>query len=175
MKLGERASLKKINIRWGVILLLLCIIIGLAVVRYYKEVYAMTPEQLMIARPEGVIRVLGRVKAGTLQANAEGATFEISSASGGETSIVVRHQGKPYENLREMKVLVIHGIWDTGKMELSAQKFSLVPNFHFVTAAYLLTLIPLGLFLFFMERSMIITSLQIKDERGYQPVLREGE
>jgi len=170
MKLGERRSLRHLYLRWGVMLLVLCLILVGGVARYYRDVSALSPEQLMRQRPEGLVRVMGRVKAGTLNQSHEGSTFELTGTEGGVTSILVRHQGKPYENMRALKVLVIEGEWDTGRMALSALNFRPLPNYGFVTAAYLLSMIPLVLFLFHMERSILLLSILIKEEKGYQPL-----
>jgi len=171
MKLGERQSLITLYKRWVVILFLLGGIGGLSAYRYRADVSAMAPEDLLALRPEGAIRVFGNVKVGTLRQDDQGATtFELSSVSGGVTSVLVRYQGEPYESLREQKNLVIEGMWDTGKMEILARKLSLTPNYGFVTAAYLISLIPLGLFLFHMERQTLLLSIQIKEERGYEPI-----
>ncbi len=170
MKLGEASSLKKIYFRWVGILIVLGIIGLSGVIRYYREVQALSPEVLLEKRPEGMVRVLGRVEAGTLNGGPEGSQFKLSAVSGGKTSIGVRYEGKPYENLRELKVLVVSGEWDTGKMELSALSFGLTPNYGFVVAAYLLSLVPLCLFLFNMERKLILLSILIKEEKGYEPI-----
>ena len=155
-------------VRWGMMLLAFGFIGVASVVRYNKEVSALSPEQLIRERPEGVARVLGRVKAGTLQEGDGEYVFEFTGASGGMTSIQVRYHGKPYENMRELKVLVIEGEWDTGRMEFAAQRFHPLPNYGFITAAYLLSLILLGIFLFGMERSVLLLSILIKEEKGYQ-------
>ncbi len=167
MKLGERSALRKIYFRWITILIILGMVSLLGLVRYYKEVYALSPEALLEKQPEGVVRVLGRVEAGTLREGPEGSLFKLSGVSVGKTSVWVRYEGKPNENLRELKVLVVGGKWDTGKMEFSAQRFGRTPNYGFVVAAYLTALVPLGLFLFNMERNVILLSLLIKEEKSY--------
>ena len=169
MKLGERESLQKIYIQWGVILLVLCVIAGFGVARYYQDVFPISPEQLIQMRPEGSVRVIGRVKAGTLNEGPEDSRFELTGKTEGLTSIQVEYHGKPYENMREMKLLVVEGDWDTGRMQLSARNFRPLPNTGFVVAAYLFALIPLCIFLFSMERSVILLSILIKEEKGYQP------
>ncbi len=168
MKLGDQSALPKLYIRWIVILILLGGVGLLAIDRYCKEVASFSPEELLIQRPEGVVRLLGRVEPGTLLA--DGSFFKLSDVSGGKTLISIQYAGTPYENLRELKVLMIKGKWDTGRMAFIAESFSVTPNYHFVVAAYLIALIPLGLFLLNMEREVLLLSLLIKGEKGYEPI-----
>lgn len=146
-------------------------IFAFAIFRYNREVAAISPEALLRIRPDGMVRVLGRVVAGTLNKQESAPVFVLSGESmiDGQTKIVVRYIGKPDDNLRELKLLVFSGFFDPGKMEFTAQKISPVPNIGFIASAYLLSLLPLMLFLFNMERRLIQLSILIKEEKGYQP------
>ena len=171
MKLGERQSLGQIYFRWTAIFIIFASLSALAVFRYNREVAAISPDTLLRIRPEGMVRLLGRVAAGTLNKKESVPTFTLSgeSISDAHTEISVRYIGKQDDNLRERKLLVAAGFFDPGKMEFAAQTISPIPNIGFVVSAYLLSLLPLMLFLFHMERNVILLSILIKEEKGYQP------
>jgi hypothetical protein len=89
--------------------------------------------------------------------------------AGERERISVRFMGDDPENLRELKTIVVAGRWDDTARELEGQKITLTPNYGFITAAYLIGLIPMGLFLFNMERKVAILYTRIKEEKVYQP------
>jgi cytochrome c-type biogenesis protein CcmE len=168
MKLGERQSFQEIYIRWAVVVILLVVIAVLAVFRYNREVSAIPLEVLLRKKPDGMVRLSGRVVAGTLVRKDIVATFNLSGA-GKEEKISVLYIGKPDDNLRELKELVVVGFFDPDKMEFTAQRILPIPNMGFVVSAYLLSIIPLIFFLFNMERNLILLSILIKEEKPYQP------
>ncbi len=171
MKLGERQSLRQIYFRWTVISIVVAVISALAIFRYNREVAAISPDELIRIKPDGMVRVLGRVVAGTLNKKEAVPIFNLSGEifSEAKTEIAVHYIGKPDDNLRELKMLVLTGFFDPGKMEFTAQKISPMPNTGFIVSAYLLSMVPLMLFLFNMERNVILLSILIKEEKGYQP------
>ena len=143
------------------------LIIALGVQRYYREVYPLTPEQLLQDQPTGAVRMLGMVEAGTLMTEApfEQATFYIA---GKKKQIQVLYQGEPSDNLRELKTLVVVGRWDNASQKFQAHEIALIPNYGFITAAYLI-MVPMALFLFMMERSVLLLYNKIKLSKLYEP------
>ncbi len=167
MKLGERQSLRQVYFRWAIVSIVVVAIFAMAVLRYNREVAAIPIEALLQNKPDGVVRVLGRVVAGTLKKQeVSEPTFTLS---GEGMEISVRYVGKADDNLRESKVLVVAGFFNPEKMEFTAQSMAPIPNVGFIMAAYLLSVIPLILFLFNMERNLVLLSVLIKEERPYQP------
>ena len=134
--------------------------------RYYRDVNALSPEQLLREQPIQTVRVLGRIEAGSLMKEETGMKFLLSGES---EKVPVSYRGEETDSLRELKTLVIVGKWDPSAHKFDAQKVSITPNYGFVTAAYLLSLIPLGLFLFHMERKVALLYIMIKQEKAYQP------
>jgi cytochrome c-type biogenesis protein CcmE len=143
------------------------LIIGLlGLQRYNRDVTAVSPAQLVREPPAQPVRVLGMVEAGSIQKEEARLTFLLS---GEGEKIPVSYVGDETESLRELKILVVEGKWDPSGRVLEARKISLTPNYGFVTAAYLVTLVPLGLFLFNMERKVALLYIMIKEEKAYQP------
>jgi len=171
IKLGERQSLRQIYMQWTVVLIIVAVIFALAVFRYNREIAAISPEVLLQSRPDGMVRVLGRVVSGTLNKKESVPTFHLSHESilKEHTEIFVQYIGKPDDNLRESKVLIVSGFFDPEKMEFTAQRLLPVSNVEFIVAAYLISILSLMLFLFNMERNVILLSVLIKEEKGYQP------
>jgi len=166
MKLGERQSLREVYVRWTVVSMVVATIFAIAMFRYHREVLPISIEALQKTSPEGTVRVLGQVVAGTLVRTESEVTFNLSGEP--QATIAVRYIGKSDDNLRELKTLVMTGFFDPEKREFTAQKISPISNVGFVVAAYLLSIIPLILFLFNMERNLILTSISIKEEKSYQ-------
>ena len=134
--------------------------------RYYRDVNALSPEQLLREQPIQTVRVLGRIEAGSLMKEETGMKFLLSGES---EKVPVSYRGEETDSLRELKTLVIVGKWDPSAHKFDAQKVSITPNYGFVTAAYLLSVVPLGLFLFHMERKVALLYIMIKQEKVYQP------
>jgi len=107
------------------------------------------------------------VAPGSLMRNTEeGLThFELS---GEGSRIAVQISEDEEEALRELKTVVLVGKWDRTRQVLNAGEVALVPNYGFITSAYLLSLIPLGLFLFQMERKVAMLYITIKEEKVYE-------
>ena len=155
-------------IRW-IGALALGILIGLlGARRYVHDVRAISPERLLNEPSAETVRVLGRVEAGSLVKDPSKGEM-VFHLAGEKERLSVRYAGEEPENLRELKTLVIVGRWNRTDGVLEAEKIALIPNYGFVTAAYLVALLPLGFFLFYMERKVAILYTRIKDEKIYQP------
>lgn len=154
-------------IRWGGVLAAGILVALLGIQRYHKEVTAISPEELLAEKPDRTVRVIGRVEAGSVSKEAPENRIEFQ-LSGEQARVPVRYAGTEPDNLRELKTLVVEGRLDPSTGALQAEKISLVPNYGFVTAAYLVVLIPLGLFLFSMERKVALLYIMIKQEKVYQ-------
>jgi hypothetical protein len=106
------------------------------------------------------------------------AEFELA---GPEADLLVHYDGPADDNLRELKTLVVVGHLNlTGpagsaksdgldRQRFEAHELDLLPNYGFITAAYLLALVPLALFLFGMERRVALLYTVIKGTTVYQP------
>lgn len=158
--------MKRFYIRWGVVFAIGMVIGLLGLQRYYRDVNALSPEQLLREQPAQVVRVIGRIEGGSLVKEESQRKFLLSGES---EKVPVVYRGEETDSLRELKTLVVVGKWDPSAHLLEAQKISMTPNYGFITAAYLLSLIPLGLFLFNMERKVALLYIMIKQEKAYQP------
>lgn len=160
--------MKGVYLRFGGALALTILIGGLGAQRYYREVAAISPERLLKNPPARTVRVLGRVEGGSLMKDPSGkeARFELFGAG---ARVPVRYRGDDPDNLRELKTIVVVGRWDGAARELEGDSIALLPNYGYITAAYLVGLIPMGLFLFHMERKVALLYTRIKEEKVYQP------
>ncbi|HEY5648413.1 MAG TPA: cytochrome c maturation protein CcmE [Nitrospiria bacterium] len=160
-------------IRWVVILILAGAIVGMAVQRYSREVQTIGPAQVMTSATPGPLRVLGMVEGGTLEKTEPftGASFTLSQ---GDSRIPVVYRGEEPDNLRELKTIVVVGRWDVSNDAFISEEVDLIPNFGFVLAAYL-ALIPVGIFLFLMERKVSLLYNEIKESRIYESEAEEIE
>ncbi len=160
-------------LRWAVILAVGGLIAGLAFQNYRDQVAPVTPEQLIQFPVEGTVRVVGLVQPGSLVIDPEAATVEDFQAefdlAGRLQHLPVRYRGPADDNLRELKTLVVVGQLDADGRILLANEFRIIPNYDYITAAYLLGLIPLALFLFVMERRVALLYTVIKTATPYQP------
>jgi cytochrome c-type biogenesis protein CcmE len=189
--------MKGFYLRWAVVIGVALVLAWLAAQHYDREVRAVTPEQLLEARSEGTVRVIGMVQAGSLTIvpqEASAATPPLTppttpsstppmilaefELAGQQAHLLVHYDGPADDNLRELKTLVVVGHLNApgaaGSAGLDKQRFDahaldLLPNYGFITAAYLLALIPLVLFLFGMERRVAILYTVIKETTAYQP------
>lgn len=144
-------------------------IIGLfGMARYQREVSTIPLEKFLEEKPAQPVRVLGMVVGGSLVKGSNGEPIRFT-LSGEGAQAPVRYKGDEPENLRELKRLVVVGRWNAEDRLVEAEAVSLVPNYGFVTWAYLVTLIPMGLFLFHMERKVALLYIMIKEEKVYQP------
>lgn len=168
--------MKGLYLRWVAVICVALVIAWLAIQHYDREVRPITPAALLQNRPVGTVRVIGRVQAGSLKTaapEAEGgsllADFELA---GEQAHLAVHYDGPADDNLRELKTLVVIGHLDPAGPDgprFEAHEFDLLPNYGFITAAYLLALIPLGLFLFGMERRVTLLYTVIKETTVYKP------
>jgi cytochrome c-type biogenesis protein CcmE len=159
--------MKDLYIRWGVILLIGIVIASLSVMRYHRELGAITPETLFKNPPAERVRVVGRVEAASLKKEESGSVrFRLV---GGAHPLSVLYTGKEDDNLRELKTLVIVGRWNSGSQEFRAEELGIVTNYGFITAAYLIGIVPIILFLFGMERKTRLLYREIKGTSVYKP------
>lgn len=159
--------MKGFYVRWGAILSAGVMIALLGAWRYETEVTTISPEDLLLEQPTGTVRILGRVRPGSLMAEeSQGVRFELA---GDRERILVRYTGEENDNLRELKTLVVVGRWNPGGREWEADEIALVPNYGFIAAAYLLGIVPLMMFLFGMERRTRLLFHEIKGTTVYKP------
>jgi len=164
--------MKWLYIRWGGILLAGLIITLLGVQHYRQEVTTISPEQILQEQQTGTVRVLGTVQAGSLSstdgesASAFQARFRLS---GEREGLSVLYTGERPDNLRELKSLVVVGQWNPSTQVFESHGIQLLPNYGYVVAAYLIVMIPMGLFLFRMERKVELLYTEIKIAKVYEP------
>ncbi|MFI5303496.1 MAG: cytochrome c maturation protein CcmE [Nitrospiria bacterium] len=160
--------MKKFYLRWGGILILGILITLFAGERYFAEVAVITPDQLGMENHSASLRLQGRIVPGSLKIDSalKEAVFDLS---GVQKKIPVVLKGDDIENLREFKVVVLSGSWNPASGRFDSKKMTLTPNYGFITAAYLIGLIPLAFFLFNMERKVFLLYDTIKQEKLYQP------
>lgn len=167
----------RLYLRWAVVLIGGAVLAGLTAQRYATDIRPLTPEQLQQSRPPARVRVIGMVQPGSLAIETDGnpdradqpemaASFELA---GSHDRLPVRYLGPVDDNLRELKTIVIIGNFDVQSSQFVADRIDLIPNFGFVTAAYLLGLIPLALLLFSMERRVALLYTVIKETTLYKP------
>ena len=161
--------MKRLYIRWSALVVLFGAIGLLGFARYNRDVRTISPKQLLDSPPSASVRILGMVAPGSLERGREGVLtrFELSGEKG--ANIFVQFAEEDEETLRELKTVVVVGKWDSARNVLNAGKVALVPNYGFITSAYLLSLIPLGFFLFHMERKVAMLYIMIKEEKVYEP------
>ena len=177
--------MRGLYLRWAGIIGIALVIAWLAAQHYDRAVKTITPGQLLQTRPVGTVRVIGLVQAGSLRVTPQEETttpphtpamiladFELADQ---QERLPVHYDGPADDNLRELKTLVVVGhLTPDGPdgpagRRFEAHEFDLLPNYGFITAAYLLALIPMGLFLFGMERRVALLYTVIKETTTYQP------
>lgn len=165
--------MKGLYFRWVVVITVVLIIGWLADQHYEREVRPITPEVLLLNRPVGTVRVIGLVEAGSLTttppASPGGSLLADFELVGERARVAVHYDGPVDDNLRELKTLVVIGHLAPDGRRFEGHEFDLLPNYGFITAAYLLAFIPLGLFVFGMERRVALLYTMIKDTTVYQP------
>jgi len=114
------------------------------------------------------VRIQGMVKSGTLAGNVEQgqATFEFTE---GPVTVPVDYQGPPPENLRELKVLVLKGRWDSQAKVFQAEDTALVNNYGYVAAAYGVSCLAIVWMLFAMSQRVMVLFKEIKESKLYEP------
>jgi cytochrome c-type biogenesis protein CcmE len=160
--------MKRFYVRWAGLLVGMLILALFGVQRYRNDLKSISPEQLLLQQPIQVVRLLGIVQAGSLvyEPLSHQAAFELA---GEKEKIAVRYSGQAPENLRELKTLVVIGRWNPSSRQFEAHEITLVPNYGFVAGAYLAGIIPIGLFLFGMERRVELLYNKIKSAKLYEP------
>jgi len=154
-------------VRWGALLIVAIIISVLTYNHYQQHLATWSPSQVKEQAPSEEVRVRGMVQGGTLegQVDAGEATFELIEQ---EASIPVHYQGPPPDNLRELKVLILIGKWNSSDNIFEANDIAIVTNYGFIVGAYLIGLIPLAIFLFAMSRRVSLLYQEIKESKLYQ-------
>lgn len=155
--------------RWALIIGVGCLL-GILTFQDYRQRLSTTPLQtIMVDTPStDPVRIQGMVKSGTLEGNVEEgqATFELTD---GTLNVPVIYNGPPPENLRELKVLVFVGRWDPENKAFQARDTALVPNYRYVAAAYLVSILGLSWMLFAMSQRVMVLFKEIKDSKLYEP------
>jgi cytochrome c-type biogenesis protein CcmE len=169
----------RVYLRWGAVVLAGAALAVLAGQRYAAEVRPLTPDQLRQAVGTEQVRVIGMVQPGSLTVQSRGsdgtemeATFELA---GLDAPLPARYTGPADDNLRELKTIVIVGQINADDGEFATNEIDLVPNYGFITAAYLFGLIPLALVLFGMERRVALLYTVIKETTRYTSEVAEHE
>ncbi len=159
--------MKRFYLRWGGVLVIGVIICLFGLARYQREVSHIPIEKFLDEKPTRAVRVLGMVVGGSLNRGGAGEPIQFT-LSGTGAQVPVYYQGEDPENLRELKKLVIYGRWNPEEQRIESETILGVPNYGFVSWAYLVTLIPMTLFLFNMERKVALLYIMIKEEKVYQ-------
>ncbi|MBI3595905.1 MAG: cytochrome c maturation protein CcmE [Nitrospirae bacterium] len=165
--------MKGFYIRWGGLIFVGLWIVAVGTQRYNRDVRPLTPEQVLKDHSDGPVRMLGMVEAGSLRKDPATSQMLFSLMENGQRIPVV-YQGNDPDNLREIKTLVVVGVWDDAAKRFVAQDIHLIPNYGFIIAAYLV-MIPLALFLFMMERRVRLLYNEIKQSKLYEPEVGEFE
>ncbi|HEY5594353.1 MAG TPA: cytochrome c maturation protein CcmE [Nitrospiria bacterium] len=160
-------------LRWGGLVLAGLWIAATGAQYYYRDVRPLTPEQVVSNHPAGSVRMLGMVEAGSLVKTAKPSHVLFSLIGNGQRMPVV-YEGKDPDNLRELKTVVVVGMWDDASRRFLAREIDLVPNYGFITAAYLV-MVPMALFLFLMERRVRLLYNEIKLSKVYESEVGELE
>jgi cytochrome c-type biogenesis protein CcmE len=155
-------------LRWVVILIVGSAIVGFGVQRYFEEVVTITPKEALQQDPGKTVRVMGTIQGGSLLRDVPpNETSFLLSGDGVE--LPVRYTGPASDSLRELKTLVVIGSWDPSSQELRSKDLGLVPNYGFISAAYIVVFIPMIFFLFHMERKVRLLYIEIKEAKAYKP------
>ena len=153
-------------LRWGGVLIVAIVLIVLTYNHYRDNLASLAPQQVKQESPTGDVRVLGMVQGGTLETRGAGeATFALLGES---TSLPVHYEGPPPDNLRELKILVLIGMWNADTQVFEARDIGIVPNYGFIAGAYFLGLLPLALLLFAMNRRVNFLYEEIKASKLYE-------
>jgi len=160
--------MKWLYVRWAALLLGAFILALLGARHYRSELKSISPEEILLLQPIRVVRVLGIVQGGSLvyDPRSHQAAFQLA---GEREKISVQYRGEAPENLRELKTLVVVGRWNSSARQFEAYEISLIPNYGFVASAYLIGIIPIGFFLFSMERKVELLYNKIRSTKLYQP------
>ena len=159
--------MKSLYLRWSGLLIVAVALCVLTYVHYQRHLATLSPGQVKVEDPSQEVRVLGMVRGGTLTGKVEtgDATFELIEH---DATIPVHYYGPPPDNLRELKTLILIGKWNPSDNIFEARDIGLVTNYGFVVGAYLIGLVPLGIFLFAMSRRVGLLYEEIKASKLYQ-------
>lgn len=159
----------RLYVQWSLVALAAAAI-AFSASRYYdNHLLTVTPKAVLGGGAgSDLVRVRGLVEGGTLTGDmsAGQAAFRLS---GDGDAMQVEYNGPSPENLRELKTLVVIGRWDPEQRVLLAQDLASLPNYGFVVGAYVVALLPLALFIFFMERRVRLLYHEIKQAKLYEP------
>lgn len=158
--------MKGFYLRWAGILLGVVLLAFLGTLRYQREVSTVSPAYVLATAPEKPVRVQGMVQAGSLRLDQprREAWFVLE---GDEGALRVHYQGPDMEEIRELRHLVIGGVWNPEQARLEGRSLALPPRYGFVTAAYAVGLLPTLLFLFHMERRVRLLYNEIRETKPY--------
>ncbi len=155
-------------IRWVILLAIFGGIAGLGGLRYIREVKTISPKDVMAQSSVAGVRLMGMIEAGSFIKALAGEPFRFNLSEKGEKVAVVFSGEDTDSLLRELKTIVVVGRWDREAGVFHASEIALVPNYGFITSAYVFSLVPLGFFLFYMERRVALLYVMIKEEKAYQ-------
>lgn len=155
-------------IRWGIVLLVTAVIAFLGFQRYQKDVACLTPDQLLQNPSINKTRVMGIIQGGSL-IRGEDSNRAFFLLQGDDKTLPVRYQGHDTNTLRDLKIVVITGQLNSGTAEFDGEAISLIPNYGFVAAAYILGILPTLFFLFLMERRLRLLYIEVKEAKLYEP------
>lgn len=133
--------------RWLLVSLLLGAVVALAFQRYQNEVASLSPAEFRATAAAQPLRVLGRVRAGSLKIALGEARFVLEGQNG---EVSVSYRGPDLDTLRELKTILARGEKqaDGG---LRAEVVSIAPNYAFIVGAYGSVALILLLFAFVVE------------------------
>jgi hypothetical protein len=81
----------------------------------------------------------------------------------------VEYAGPPFENIRELKTIVLLGHLDPESKIFKAKDTALINNFGFVAAAYAIAVLSLAWAIFAMSQRVMVLFKEIKEEKLYEP------
>jgi len=160
--------MKHFYIRWALLLLIFGGIGCMGVLRYNLEVKTLSPQDLLESESASGLRLMGMIDAGSFVRASGNKPFRFNLSEDGKKIPVVFTGEDVDDALRDLKTIVVIGQWDREASQFAASDIALIPNYGFISGAYLLSLIPLAFFLFFMERRVAILYVMIKEEKIYQ-------
>lgn len=136
-------------IRWAIVALVLAAVVGLAYQRYARDVASIAPEAYSGVENGKAVRVLGRIRAGSLQnvVAAKSAEFVLE---GGNAQVRVLYSGPDTETLRDLKTILASGTRQPDGSFL-ANQVAISPNYEFITLAFGLIAAILVVFTFVLE------------------------
>ncbi|MDP2265629.1 MAG: cytochrome c maturation protein CcmE [Thiobacillus sp.] len=134
---------------WLLVGVLLLLAAGFAYNRYAHTLASVPPQALASIAEGGSVRVLGRVRAGSIQPEGDTLNFVVEGEGG---FVQVAYRGPDKETVRELKNLLVSGRRLPGG-GMAADTVSIAANYGFVAAAYGLALGLLLAFAWVQERA----------------------